>query len=139
MKHASLPSGERVPALGMGTWMLGEHSTTRAEEVATLQLGIDLGMSLIDTAEMYGEGEAERLVASAIKGRREKVFLVSKVYPHNASQTRHASRVRAKPQTARHGLSGPVPAALAGQFPIERNNRSFRKNSSFRGKSVIGG
>ena len=73
-------------ALGMGTWMLGEHSTTRAEEVATLQLGIDLGMSLIDTAEMYGEGEAERLVASAIKGRREKVFLVSKVYPHNASQ-----------------------------------------------------
>ena len=86
MKSVTLPSGERVPALGMGSWMLGEHSATRAEEIATLQRGIDLGMSLIDTAEMYGEGEAERLLASAIKGRREKVFLVSKVYPHNASQ-----------------------------------------------------
>lgn len=86
MKTVTLPSGERVPALGMGTWMLGEHSANRAEEIATLQRGIDLGMSLIDTAEMYGEGEAERLLASAIKGRREKVFLVSKVYPHNSSQ-----------------------------------------------------
>jgi len=85
MKHVTLPSGEQIPALGMGTWMLGESSSTRAEEIATLQRGIDLGMTLIDTAEMYGEGASERLVGEAIKGGRDSVFLVSKVYPHNAS------------------------------------------------------
>ncbi len=85
MKHVTLPSGERIPALGMGTWMIGEDRSARAEEIATLQRGIDLGMTLIDTAEMYGEGAAERLVGEAIKGRREQVFLVSKVYPHHAS------------------------------------------------------
>lgn len=84
MKYVSLPSGESVPALGMGTWMIGESRARRAEEIATLQHGIDLGMTLIDTAEMYGEGESEKLVGEAIRGRRERVFLVSKVYPHNA-------------------------------------------------------
>ncbi|SDG70447.1 aldo/keto reductase [Propionivibrio dicarboxylicus] len=84
MKHVSLPAGELVPALGMGTWMIGESRARRAEEIATLQHGIDLGMTLIDTAEMYGEGESEKLVGEAIRGRRERVFLVSKVYPHNA-------------------------------------------------------
>lgn len=84
MKHVSLPAGESVPALGMGTWMIGESRARRAEEIATLQHGIDLGMTLIDTAEMYGEGESEKLVGEAIRGRRERVFLVSKVYPHNA-------------------------------------------------------
>lgn len=86
MKTVKLPSGEQVPALGMGTWMLGESRPARAEEIATLQRGIDLGMTLIDTAEMYGEGESEKLIGAAIKGRREQVFLVSKVYPHNASR-----------------------------------------------------
>ena len=87
MKHVTLPSGEQIPALGMGTWMIGERRSARAEEIATLQRGIDLGMSLIDTAEMYGEGASERLVGEAIKGRRDSVFLVSKVYPHHASRT----------------------------------------------------
>jgi diketogulonate reductase-like aldo/keto reductase len=86
MRTVALPSGESVPALGMGTWFLGDHEDTRAKETAALQCGIDLGLSLIDTAEMYGEGASERLVGSAIKGRRDKVFLVSKVYPHNASR-----------------------------------------------------
>ena len=85
MKHVTLPSGERIPALGMGSWMIGESRSARAEEIATLQRGIDLGMSLIDTAEMYGDGASERLVGEAIRGRRDSVFLVSKVYPHNAS------------------------------------------------------
>ena len=85
MKFVNLPSGEQVPALGMGTWMIGEDRTTRAEEIATLQRGIDLGMTLIDTAEMYGEGESETLIGTAIKGRRDRVFLVSKFYPHHAS------------------------------------------------------
>ena len=84
MQTVPLPSGEKVPALGMGTWMLGDNRTRRTEEIATLQRGIDLGMTLIDTAEMYGEGASEKLVGEAIKGRRSEVFLVSKVYPHNA-------------------------------------------------------
>ena len=84
MQTVTLPSGEKVPALGMGTWMLGDNRARRAEEIATLQRGIDLGMTLIDTAEMYGEGDSEKLVGEAIKGRRAEVFLVSKVYPHNA-------------------------------------------------------
>lgn len=85
MKSVTLPSGERVPALGMGTWMVGEDRSSRAEEIATLQCGIDLGMALIDTAEMYGDGASERLIGEAIKGRRERVFLVSKFYPHHAT------------------------------------------------------
>ncbi|MEI7613907.1 MAG: aldo/keto reductase [Betaproteobacteria bacterium] len=86
MKRVTLPTGELVPALGMGTWMLGEDHARRAEEIGTLQYGIDLGMGLIDTAEMYGEGDSEKLVGEAIRGRRERVFLVSKVYPQNAGR-----------------------------------------------------
>lgn len=85
MRTTTLTSGEQVPVLGQGTWFIGDSARTRAEEIATLQTGIDLGMSLIDTAEMYGEGASEKLVGEAIAGRRERVFLVSKVYPHNAS------------------------------------------------------
>jgi len=86
MKRVALPSGETVPALGQGTWSMGETPRRRAEEVAALQLGIELGMTLIDTAEMYGEGGAERVVGEALAGRRDQVFVVSKVYPHNASR-----------------------------------------------------
>jgi len=86
MKTIALPSGERVPAFGLGTWMMAQNKAARAEEIATLQLGLDLGATLIDTAEMYGEGRAEELIGEAIAGRRDKVFLVSKVYPHNASR-----------------------------------------------------
>lgn len=86
MKTVSLPSGERVPALGMGSWYIGDRRSSRAEEIATLQRGVELGMNLIDTAEMYGEGAAERLIGEAIAGRRDQVFLVSKVYPHNATR-----------------------------------------------------
>lgn len=85
-KTVSLPNGEVVPALGQGTWYMGESSSARAGEVAALRAGLDLGLTLIDTAEMYADGGAEEVVAEAIKGCREKVFLVSKVYPHNASR-----------------------------------------------------
>jgi diketogulonate reductase-like aldo/keto reductase len=85
MKTVGLPSGERVPAFGMGAWNIGDDPNARAEEIATLRLGLDLGARLIDTAEMYGDGRSEELVGEAIAGRREEVFLVSKVYPHNAS------------------------------------------------------
>lgn len=86
MKTVGLPSGEQVPALGQGTWYMGEDRSARKDEVAALQLGLDLGLTLIDTAEMYAEGGAEQVVGEALVGRREQAFLVSKVYPHNASR-----------------------------------------------------
>ena len=86
MKKVVLPLGENVPALGQGTWHLGDDKAARAEEIATLRLGLDLGIALIDTAEMYGEGKAEELVGEALAGRRDEAFLVSKVYPHNATR-----------------------------------------------------
>ncbi len=86
MKDVLLPCGERVPALGMGTWNIGDDRSRRAEEIATLRLGLDLGLRLVDTAEMYGEGLSETLVGEAIAGRRDEVFLVTKVYPHNAGR-----------------------------------------------------
>ncbi|ANS73355.1 hypothetical protein AWM70_01130 [Paenibacillus yonginensis] len=77
--------GEPVPVLGQGTWYMGENAAHRKQEVYALQLGLDLGLPLIDTAEMYAEGGAEQVVGEAIRGRRDQVFLVSKVYPHHAA------------------------------------------------------
>jgi len=85
-RRVKLPAGEEVPALGQGTWKMAEDRARRADELAALRLGIELGMTLIDTAEMYGEGKTEELVGEAIVGLRDRVFLVSKVYPHNASR-----------------------------------------------------
>jgi diketogulonate reductase-like aldo/keto reductase len=82
----TLPDGETVPALGQGTWKMGEQRGRRADEVRALQLGLDLGMTLIDTAEMYANGTAEEITGEAIHGRRKEVFLVSKVLPSNASR-----------------------------------------------------
>src|SRR5713101_5038165 len=86
MKTVQLPDGKIVRALGQGTWAMGEKPKAHADEVAALRLGIDLGMTLIDTAEMYGEGGAEKVVADAIERHRDRVFVVTKVYPHNASR-----------------------------------------------------
>ncbi len=86
MKTVALPSGEKVSAFGLGTWHIGDNPAHRAEEIATLRLGLDRGATLIDTAEMYGEGQAEALVGEALGGRRDEAFLVSKVYPHNATR-----------------------------------------------------
>jgi diketogulonate reductase-like aldo/keto reductase len=86
MKTVALPNGERVPALGQGTWNMGDDRANRAAEIAALQCGIEHGLTLIDTAEMYGDGRAEELVAAAIAGRRDEVFLVSKVLPNHASR-----------------------------------------------------
>lgn len=86
MKRVALPCGETVPALGQGTWHMGEELSLRPQEIDALRHGIDLGLTLIDTAEMYGDGAAEALVGEAIQGRGDQVFLVSKVYPHNASR-----------------------------------------------------
>ncbi len=81
-----LPDGTEMPALGQGTWHMGDIASQRRQEVDALRLGLDLGMALIDTAEMYAEGGAEEVVGEAVEGRRDGVFIVSKVYPHNASR-----------------------------------------------------
>jgi len=82
----TLPGGRQIPALGLGTWHMGENGASAADEAASLRAGLDLGMTVIDTAEMYADGGAETVVGEAIKGRREEVFLVSKVLPYNASR-----------------------------------------------------
>jgi diketogulonate reductase-like aldo/keto reductase len=88
MPPLTLPDGRPVPRLGQGTWHMGESAGNRRGEADALRLGLDLGMTLIDTAEMYADGGAEEVVAEAIAGRRAEVFLVSKVYPHNAGRAK---------------------------------------------------
>ena len=87
LRLVALPSGERIPALGQGTWRFADDSRHRQDEIEALRLGLDLGMTLIDTAEMYGDGAAEELIGEAIAGRRDEVFLVSKVLPDNATRS----------------------------------------------------
>jgi diketogulonate reductase-like aldo/keto reductase len=87
MPRIELPSGTTIPVLGQGTWHMAEDPRTRKNEVAALRLGLDLGMTLIDTAEMYADGGAEQLVGEAIRSRRDEVFLVSKVLPDHATQS----------------------------------------------------
>lgn len=81
-----LPDGTRVPSLGQGTWRMGERKANAPREIAALTLGLDLGMTLLDTAEMYADGGAEEIVGTVIAGRRDAAFVVSKVYPHNAGR-----------------------------------------------------
>lgn len=86
MRTLLMPSGRPIPVLGQGTWAMGEDPARKRVEADALRLGMDLGMALIDTAEMYGEGGAEEVVGEAIAGRRADAFIVSKVYPHNAGR-----------------------------------------------------
>ncbi|WP_347091598.1 aldo/keto reductase [Sphingomonas parapaucimobilis] len=88
MKTIRFPDGTTVPALGQGTWMMAEDPARRSDEIAALSEGLSLGLTLIDTAEMYADGESERLVGEAIASMRDEVFLVSKAYPQNASRDR---------------------------------------------------
>jgi diketogulonate reductase-like aldo/keto reductase len=88
MRTVRLPDGVEVPALGQGTWRMAERRKRRTGEIAALRAGVELGMTLIDTAEMYADGEAERLVGEAVEGIRDRVFLVGKAYPHNATSER---------------------------------------------------
>ena len=117
----------RVAAIGQGTWYMGEDPARKAAEVAALQQGIELGMSLIDTAEMYAEGGAEEVVGAAMAGRRDQVFLVSKVYPHNASQ-------RGVPQACERSLRRLGTDCIdlyllhwRGQYPLEETVEAFER------------
>jgi diketogulonate reductase-like aldo/keto reductase len=125
MKQVTLPSGERVPALGQGTWMMGDNRSQRAEEIATLRLGLDLGLTLIDTAEMYGSGRAEALIGEAIAGRRDEAFLVSKVLPSNASRR---GTIAACEQSLRHLKTDRIDLYLLhwrGSIPLAETLQGF--------------
>src|SRR5512141_1680086 len=86
MPTVELPDGTAVAQLGQGTWTMGEQKARAPIEASALAVGFELGMTLVDTAEMYGDGGAEQVVARAMAGRRDRLFVVSKVYPHNAGR-----------------------------------------------------
>ena len=122
-----LPAGESIPRMGLGTWYLGENPARRASELAALRLGIDLGLTLIDTAEMYGNGAAEVLVGEAIAGRRDEVFLVSKVLPTHAT---YADTIEACRQSLRRLGTERLDLYLLhwrGQVPLEQTVRAFEE------------
>ncbi|KAB2846424.1 MAG: aldo/keto reductase [Hyphomicrobiaceae bacterium] len=127
MRTVTVPSGERVPALGLGTWKMGERASEHAAEVTALKLGLDLGFGLIDTAEMYGEGGAEEIVAEAIAGRRDSVFIVSKVYPHNASRK---GAIAACERSLRRLKTGTIDMYLLhwrGSIPLAETVQAFER------------
>ncbi|MGH8385095.1 MAG: aldo/keto reductase [Pseudomonas sp.] len=120
-------AGTQVPIIGQGTWQMGENPSRHKEEVSALRLGIDLGMTLIDTAEMYAEGGAEQVVGEAISGQRDKVFLVSKVYPHNAS---HKGVPLACERSLRRLKTDHIDLYLLhwrGQYPLEETVEAFER------------
>ena len=121
LRYVTLRDGERVPALGQGTWHMGENRRHAAEEAAALRLGIDLGMTLIDTAEMYGSGGAEEVVARAANGLRDSLFIVSKVYPHNASRAGVVAACERSLKRLGHRPDRSLPAALARLDPARRD------------------
>jgi diketogulonate reductase-like aldo/keto reductase len=123
----TLPSGDCVPALGQGTWHFGENPELRAEEVASLRLGIDLGLTLIDTAEMYGNGGAERVVAAAAKGRRQEVFLVSKVLPQHATARGTVTACEASLRRLETDVLDLLLLHWPGRVPIEDTVEGFRR------------
>ncbi|MDR7031015.1 aldo/keto reductase [Rhizobium rosettiformans] len=95
MKRVTLPDAEVVPSMGQGTWKMGERAERRSDEIAALRAGVELGLTLIDTAEMYGDGAAETLICEAVGSLRDQLFLVSKAYPQNASRSRLAGACEA--------------------------------------------
>jgi len=120
-------NGIALPVLGQGTWMMGESPARHESEVDALRLGLDLGLTLIDTAEMYGDGGAEEVVAEAIEGHRDEVFLVSKVLPHNASREgtlRAAERSLKRLRTDRIDL---YLLHWPGSYPLEDTFAAFEQ------------
>jgi diketogulonate reductase-like aldo/keto reductase len=124
-RTVALPSGETVPALGQGTWYLGEDPQRRTEEIAALCLGLDLGMTLIDTAEMYGGGAAELLIGEAIEGRRDEVFLVSKVLPQHAGVRGTVSACEASLRRLRTDRIDLYLLHWRGAIPLEQTLQAF--------------
>ncbi|MCM2253004.1 MAG: aldo/keto reductase [Ramlibacter sp.] len=127
MKTVRMPCGDIVPALGQGTWCMGEDSALRGAEIDVLRAGLDLGLRVVDTAEMYGDGRTESLVGEAIAGRRDEVFLVSKVYPHNASR---AAMHKSCTESLRRLKTDRIDLYLlhwAGSVPLEETLDAFAR------------
>ncbi|WP_242334643.1 MULTISPECIES: aldo/keto reductase [unclassified Anaeromyxobacter] len=127
VRTIALPLGERIPALGLGTWFMAEDPSLRATERAALELGLDLGLTLIDTAELYADGRAEELVGEVIAGRRDEVFLVSKVLPTNASR---AGTIAACERSLRRLGTDRIDLYLLhwrGAFPLEETVLAFQE------------
>jgi diketogulonate reductase-like aldo/keto reductase len=127
MKTIRFPCGDVVPALGQGTWMMGEDASLRKQEIACLRAGLDMGLRLIDTAEMYGEGRTESLVGEAIAGRRDDVFLVSKVYPHNASRKSMRDSCTASLRRLKTDRLDLYLLHWSGAVPIEETVEAFER------------
>lgn len=123
----TLPSGEAIPKLGQGTWEMGERQNARKSEIAALREGVELSMTLIDTAEMYGDGESEKLIAEALGDRRDELFIVSKVYPAQRQRARGAGRVRAQPEASEDRSHRSLSAALARRRGSRRRGRRLRE------------
>jgi len=116
-----------VPVIGQGTWHMGEDRHQREAEVSALKLGIELGMTLIDTAEMYGEGGAEEVVGQAIAGQRDKVTLVSKVYPHNASRKGIPEACERSLKRMKTDYVDLYLLHWPGQYPLEETVEAFER------------
>jgi diketogulonate reductase-like aldo/keto reductase len=125
VRTITLRSGVQMPVLGQGTWYMGDHAGKRKEEIAALRLGLELGMTLIDTAEMYGSGRAELLVGDAIKGQRDAVFLVSKVLPSNASRKGVARACEASLKRLKTDRIDLYLLHWASSHPLEETIRAF--------------
>jgi diketogulonate reductase-like aldo/keto reductase len=123
--YITLPDGERIAKLGQGTWYMGESKATHAAETAALRTGIELGMTVVDTAEMYGDGATETLVGEALAGLRDKVFLVSKVYPHNASRRGVAASCEASLKRLKTDRLDLYLLHWPGSIPLEETVEGF--------------
>jgi diketogulonate reductase-like aldo/keto reductase len=127
MRTVTFPDGRTAAALGQGTWYMGDSTATRAEEIQALRTGLDLGMTLVDTAEMYGNGAAEELVGEAIAGRRDEVFLVSKVLPSNASRTGVVEACRRSLRRLKTDRLDLYLLHWAGPHPLEETIAGFER------------
>lgn len=127
MKYVELASGEKVPALGLGTWKMGVGDSGEAAQLRALMVGIGQGMTLIDTAEMYGDGRSEQLVAKAIEGQRDKVFVVSKVLPGNASRKGTVKACEASLKNLKSDFLDLYLLHWRGSFPLAETFAAFEE------------
>jgi len=126
-RTVTLPSGDPMPVFGLGTWRMGESRKQKADEVAIIREAVDLGVELIDTAEMYGDGGAEEAIAEAIAGRRDGLFIVSKVYPHNASRKGVIATCERSLKRLRTGQLDLYLLHWPGQYAIAETLEGFMK------------
>lgn len=127
LKATTTESAITLPAIGQGTWFMGEGLAPRQDEVRALQQGLDLGLTLIDTAEMYGDGGAEEVVGDALKGRREQAFLVSKAYPWNAGKRSAIAACEASLQRLGTDYLDLYLLHWPGSTPLEETLEAFEK------------